>query len=129
MVNEENKEEIIIRIKKLLNLNNFRFRLIRNGINIIVGENNTGKTRLLNCIFNYNEDWDKLNEKYKNDSKNLPIFFRSFGDSFPVYGPNNQHSSKEEKGKLRCSYELYYFDLKSSIPFLFKEEKEIIDKG
>ncbi|KLL02763.1 MAG: hypothetical protein MRERV_71c002 [Mycoplasmataceae bacterium RV_VA103A] len=102
---------------------------MKNGINIIVGENNTGKTRLLNYIFNQNEDWDKLNEKYKSGFKTLPIFFRSFGDGFPIHDPSNRHSSAEEKGKLKCSYEIYYFDLKSNFPFLTKEEKKIIDKG
>lgn len=57
----------------------------------------------------------------------MPIFFRSFRDSFPVFSPNSRYSSKEEKGTLKCTYELYYFDLKSSIPFLV-EEKEKLDK-
>src|SRR4051794_29943134 len=120
MVNKN--EEINLKIKQLLNLGDFRLRLIRNGINIIVGENNTGKTRLLDYIFNQNEEWDKLNEEYKSSGgpKILPIFFKNFKDNFSVYGPNSKYSSKEEKGKLKCSYELYYFHLKSSFPFLTK---------
>jgi len=52
---EENKGEITIKLK-FLNLNNCKFGLLRGGINIIVGENNTGKTKLLNYIFNNNEE-------------------------------------------------------------------------
>lgn len=56
MENDQSIEEISIIVKQLLNLNDFKLKLIRNGVNIIVGENNTGKTRLLNYIFNQNEE-------------------------------------------------------------------------
>lgn len=130
--------EITINIKKILNLKDLKLKLTRNGINIIVGQNNVGKTRLLDHLYYENEQWDGLNEKYENGPhgykhKSLPIFFGSYTGEyegyFPVCEPNHKgFEGKEKMGDIECSYELYYFDLESSIfSFLdkFKEQKTI----
>jgi predicted ATP-dependent endonuclease of OLD family len=126
MENEESKEEeISIIVKQFLNLNNFKLKLIKNGINIVVGENNTGKTKLLDYIYYKNEEWDRLNENYSSNLyKRLPLFFR-----FTVYAPNSKYSSEEKRlGDIEFFYILYYFDLMSSLSLAIekaKEEKEI----
>jgi len=51
----EGAEKISINIKKLLNLEDLKFELIKNRTTIIVGQNNCGKTRLLNYIYHENE--------------------------------------------------------------------------
>ncbi|CAJ0882292.1 10645_t:CDS:2 [Entrophospora sp. SA101] len=111
---------------ELLNLKNLEFKLAKEGITIIVGQNNTGKTRLLNYIYQENENWDKLNEKYERDLyKFLSIFF---WDNLYVCSPTHKEFIREEKmGDIKCSYDLYYFDLSSSFSLINKQkgQKEI----
>lgn len=60
MKEEDNKWKVRTKIKDFRNLKNIDFEFIRGGITIIVGENNIGKTNLLDYMYEENEQWDKF---------------------------------------------------------------------
>lgn len=112
--------------ENFLNLKDLSFGFLNKGLTIIVGENNVGKTKLLDYIYQENRKWDNFEDGYEDGyTKLLPMFFR---EDFNVCIPNHEYYAKlEKKGRLRCEYEIYYFDLESSFFQLiekYKDEKE-----
>jgi ABC-type cobalamin/Fe3+-siderophores transport system ATPase subunit len=64
---EKDNEDIVIEIKENdgeNNLEDINFSFLKNGITIIVGENNVGKTNLLNYIYEKSEKWDNFDEEF-----------------------------------------------------------------
>jgi len=102
---------------------------------MIIGENNVGKSNLLDYIYERNRDWDKFevsDENYREEeSEKGPVFgyrysyslyelFYSDSSYFPYlfHSSNPRVKSKPIEGKIKFSYKIYYFDLKTSTSFL-----------
>ncbi|KLL02647.1 MAG: ATP-dependent endonuclease [Mycoplasmataceae bacterium RV_VA103A] len=125
---EQEETSIIINDR---NLENLKFKFIRKGITIIIGENDVGKSNILDYIYYNNEEWDGIKEhvgefKKTKSCYKMPLLFSS---NFRVLCNEHQSSLKrEEKGEklVEYSYKIYYFDLKTSVEFLNKEMEEII---
>ncbi|CAI2168861.1 6469_t:CDS:2 [Funneliformis geosporum] len=101
---EKIKEEIIVDIKENdgeNNLEDIKLSFLKNGTTIIVGENNAGKTNLLNYIYEKNER--VFSEKYNKD------VWRLVG------------KDADEK----YYYKLYYFDLATAIGPLTKDKLKV----
>ena len=88
----ENSNLVVVRkIKEFRNLKDITFEFIKGGITIIIGENNVGKTNLLDYIYERNREWDNFEGEYKEirigkeekkayrkDTSSLDMFFSEF---------------------------------------------------
>ncbi|KLL03088.1 MAG: hypothetical protein MRECE_29c017 [Mycoplasmataceae bacterium CE_OT135] len=131
---EKPREEIVVDIKENDegdNLEDIKFNFLKNGITIIVGENNTGKTNLLNYVYEKSERWDNLNEEFLLDKesklhyKKLPLFFEK---EFSVFSEKYNENVWRMIGKEvdeKYYYKLYYFDLATAINPLTKDTQEV----
>jgi predicted ATP-dependent endonuclease of OLD family len=130
MKTKKEQEETSITINDR-NLENLKFKFIRKGITIIIGENDVGKSNILDYIYYNNEEWDGLNEHVEEFKKTkvcykMPLLFSS---NFRVLCPEHEPSPKKEekvRKSVEFSYKIYYFDLKTSVEFLNKEMEEIM---
>src|SRR5690242_3487897 len=99
------------------NLENLEFKFIRNGITIIVGENDIGKSNILDYIYYKNEKCDGFVEHVEEEfgrggritCYKMPLLF---GNNSYVFC--QEHSDdllrKQNNEKVEYWYEMYYFD-------------------
>ncbi|MCE8162772.1 MAG: AAA family ATPase [Candidatus Moeniiplasma glomeromycotorum] len=141
---ENTKWEVAKTIKEFRNIKDINFKFIRGGITIIVGENNVGKTNLLDYIYEENHKWDRFEGNYEEswweeEKRRVPdyredislldlfLFKKTQGDFrfYPlIHHLNPVWKNKATEGNIIFSYKMYYFDLTASSSFLTEKGKE-----
>ena len=135
-INESKRQEKgIIKIGSHHNIRNVELTFKRGGTNIIVGENDVGKTNILDFIYYKNEEWDELSYHPKREEEvgNLGVKMTYCYHSMPpIFGNkeiicSNSSLNADYKKTTNYSYSLYYLDLDIITQFLreYEESREI----
>jgi len=126
---EVSEKEIEIKIEDHCNIKQKKFKFIRNGTNIIVGENDVGKTNLLDFIYYKNDKWDGIDGKMHIKNKTgmacdflVPLFFGNKYIDCRMH--SNVYLSDGNASNVKYTCKFYYFDLKTVTSFLGKSREE-----
>ena len=134
-INESKEQEnCIIKISSHHNIRNVELTFKRGGTNIIVGENDVGKTTILDFIYYKNEEWDELSYHLKKEREEgkLGIMITYCYHSIPLILGNKEvvcsdsNLNVDNSKTTNCSYALYYFDLDIITRFLRENEDKHI---
>lgn len=125
------QEENVIKINSHHNIKDIKLIFKRGGTNIIVGENDVGKTNILDFIYHENEKWDGLSYhlKIEKEAAKLGITMNYCYHSIPLIFGNkeiacsNSNLNANNNKITSYSYSLYYFDLDIITQFLRENEE------